>query len=275
MRLHRTNRALAAVLREPSQALLMGLVDRAIPSAGARFREWHYQRRELRVIVEDPDPDPIAYVRALEAEPLFEQVAGGAGPWRRPDRDHAAGAGVNALARALRPVAAELAANARLRWGVWLIAGILLFWCILVQSDRVAAVHGEYAAEAGHLARARSLLERQDWRERLEAERAAHRTLGAVLWEAETEGLAQAKLQGALGEAVEGLALREPRISSGVSQPVPRPAGGMAGPDPVRRRLSARRRAAGAPRPGHVSEEVGRRPPGPGAGAIGGVPASP
>ena len=72
--LHRTNRALSAILREPSQALLMGLVDRAIPSAEARFREWHYQQRELRVVVEDPDPDPITYVRSLEAEPLFDQV---------------------------------------------------------------------------------------------------------------------------------------------------------------------------------------------------------
>ena len=74
LRLRRTNRALADILREPSQARLMGLVDRAIPNAAAQFREWRYQQRELRVIIEDPDPDPIAYVRALEAVPLFEQV---------------------------------------------------------------------------------------------------------------------------------------------------------------------------------------------------------
>ena len=82
--LHRTNRALSAILSEPSQALLMGLVDRAIPSAQARFREWHYQQRELRVVVEDPDPDPITYVRALEAEPLFDRVR--AEPVRGDDR---------------------------------------------------------------------------------------------------------------------------------------------------------------------------------------------
>lgn len=74
LRLRRTNRALSDILREPSQARLMGLVDRAIPSAEAQFREWHYQQRELRVIVEDPDLDPIAYVRSLEAELLFDQV---------------------------------------------------------------------------------------------------------------------------------------------------------------------------------------------------------
>ena len=82
--LHRTNRALSALLREPSQARLMGLVDRAIPNAQARFREWHYQQRELKVVVEDPDLDPITYVRSLEAEPLFDQVR--AEPVRGDDR---------------------------------------------------------------------------------------------------------------------------------------------------------------------------------------------
>ena len=74
LRLRRTNRALAELLGEPSQARLMSLVDRALPSAEAEFREWRYQQRELKFVIEDPDPDPIAYVRALEAEPLFEQV---------------------------------------------------------------------------------------------------------------------------------------------------------------------------------------------------------
>ena len=84
LRLHRTNRALAAILREPSQARLMGLVDRALPGADARFREWRYQQRELEVIVEAPDLDPIEYVRSLEAEPLFDQVR--AEPVRGDDR---------------------------------------------------------------------------------------------------------------------------------------------------------------------------------------------
>ena len=74
VRQRRTNHALKALLHEPSQAHVMALVDRALPSAEAEFREWRYQQRELRVIVTDPAPDPIAYVRALESEPLFEQV---------------------------------------------------------------------------------------------------------------------------------------------------------------------------------------------------------
>ena len=74
LRLRRTNRALSDIVREPSQAHLMGLVDRAIPGAAAQFQEWRYQQHELKVILEDPDPDPIAYVRSLEAVPLFDQV---------------------------------------------------------------------------------------------------------------------------------------------------------------------------------------------------------
>ena len=74
LRLRRTNRALSNILGTPSQARLMGLVDRAIPGEAAQFREWSYQQRELRVIVEDPGLDPIAYVRSLEAVPLFDQV---------------------------------------------------------------------------------------------------------------------------------------------------------------------------------------------------------
>lgn len=72
--LRRKNLALSALLAAPSQAQLMGEVDRALPSASAEFHEWRYQRGELAILVEDTDPDPISYVRALEAHPLFSQV---------------------------------------------------------------------------------------------------------------------------------------------------------------------------------------------------------
>ena len=126
---------------------------------------------------------------------------------------------MNALSQALQSAAAELAGNSRLRWGIWLILGIVLLYCILVQSDRLAAVHDEYAAATARLHKAESLLERQDWHELLDAERRAHQSLEASLWEARTEGLAQAKLQAALAGAIERLDLRQPRIRSGVSQP--------------------------------------------------------
>ncbi len=76
VRLRRRNDAVAGILNVPSQAYVMGLVDAAIPSESTRFFEWRYQQGELTVIVEDTQQnlDTVAYVRALEAEPLFEQV---------------------------------------------------------------------------------------------------------------------------------------------------------------------------------------------------------
>ena len=128
---------------------------------------------------------------------------------------------MKALRRALQPLAAELGVNARLRWGVWLILGILLVYCILVQSDRLAAAHRDYVAETERLAKAEILLEGEDWPALLAAERETHRETESRFWRAETEGLAQAKLQDALSGAIDGLRLRNTRIRSGVSQPVP------------------------------------------------------
>ena len=128
---------------------------------------------------------------------------------------------MRALRRILGPVAAELGANARLRWGIWLIAGILLAYGILVQSERLAAAHRDYDAEAAGLARAAALLEGRDWSALLEAERETHGELVATFWRAETEGLAQAKLQDALTGIIEGLDFRDVLMRSGVSQPVP------------------------------------------------------
>ena len=68
------NEKLAGLLNQPSQARILGLVDQAIPGESTRLHQWRYQQGELRFIVEDPNLDPIAYVRALESEALFDQV---------------------------------------------------------------------------------------------------------------------------------------------------------------------------------------------------------
>ena len=74
LRLRARNRSLSGILNHPSQALIMGLVDQAVPSETARFQNWRYQQGELRVTVEEANLDPIAYVRSLESETLFDQV---------------------------------------------------------------------------------------------------------------------------------------------------------------------------------------------------------
>ena len=65
------------------------------------------------------------------------------------------------------------------------------------------------------------LHDRQDWPQLLEAEREIYQERMAMFWQAETVGLAQAKLQAALTGVIDGLDLRKPRIRSGASQPVP------------------------------------------------------
>ena len=128
---------------------------------------------------------------------------------------------MNTLPAAWTRLRGEFAGNARLRWGIWAILAIALVYAALLQSERRGAVHREYAAEAERLARAQTLLGRQDWPQRLESEREAHAALAARLWQAETPGLAQAGVQAALGEIIRGLNLRNPRIRPGASQAVP------------------------------------------------------
>lgn len=116
---------------------------------------------------------------------------------------------------------AELAENTRLRVGLWAVLALVLFYAVLLQSDRVDAAYEEYAVEADRLARIEATLTSGDWQEWLRTEQAANTELAAQLWRADTSGLAQANVQAALGEIMAGLRLRNPRIRPGVSQAVP------------------------------------------------------
>ncbi len=73
-RLSGINDRLDDLLREPSQAHLMGLIDKTLPNPEARFAAWRYQQGELKVVVEDPAADPVQYVRLMEALPLLADV---------------------------------------------------------------------------------------------------------------------------------------------------------------------------------------------------------
>ncbi len=128
---------------------------------------------------------------------------------------------MNTLLRLVEEFRSEFAANARLRTGVWAIAAVLLFYLTLVQAERVASAHDGFAAEGARLGRAGSLLERQDWPQLLDAERAVNEALEGALWQAETQGLAQAQLQAALAGIAGKLSLSDVRIQPGLIQPVP------------------------------------------------------
>ena len=127
----------------------------------------------------------------------------------------------DALANAWQRASAELAANARLRVGAWLVLAIALLSLVLLQADRVQAAHADYAAAVDRLQRAEALLAREDWPQLLAAERAAGQRIDALLWQAETEGLAQAGLQAALADMLRNVGFEDALVRSGVSQPVP------------------------------------------------------
>ena len=78
------NAALAGILAEPSQAAVMVQVDAGIPSEDSQFQEWRYQQGQLKLILTDPNADPVGYVRQLEAQPLLADVE--PGPSRRQGR---------------------------------------------------------------------------------------------------------------------------------------------------------------------------------------------
>ena len=118
---------------------------------------------------------------------------------------------------------AELAEKPRLRLGVWVIVAILLgYFVFALQSERLAAVAADHADTATRLARARSLLAREDWAERVDAARAAERALTDRFWRADNSGLAQAQLRSAVEALLEEEDLNVDRstIKLGLSHPV-------------------------------------------------------
>ena len=118
---------------------------------------------------------------------------------------------------------AELVEKPRLRLGVWAIGAILLgYFVFAAQSERLAAVAADHADTATRLARARSLLAREDWAERVDAARAAERALTDRFWRADNSGLAQAQLRSAVEALMEEEDLNVDRstIKLGLSHPV-------------------------------------------------------
>ena len=125
------------------------------------------------------------------------------------------------LASVIAQARAELAANPRLRLGVWVIVAILAgYFAFVVQAARVDAASAAFASADASLTRGQDLLDRQDWQERLAAARAVEAELQGRFWEAPNEGLAQASLRAAIDDLTARLPLGLPRIALGASRPV-------------------------------------------------------
>ena len=121
---------------------------------------------------------------------------------------------------ALGPLREEFASNIRVRLGVWCVLAMVFLYWILVRSDDLEAARAEYAGEIARLERAQDVRADEDWPLLLEAEQRTGAELTTSLWQAETEGVAKARLLAALNELAGEIELREARIQPSVAQPV-------------------------------------------------------
>ena len=128
---------------------------------------------------------------------------------------------MSAIGTSIDRIRTELAASGRLRAGVWSIIAILLgYWVFAPHAARVDQAAADYAAEHARLVRARELLAREDWQQRLDEAAGAEVRLAERFWQAANEGLAQAQVRTALEDMARQVRLAL-RIDVGLSQPVP------------------------------------------------------
>ncbi len=121
---------------------------------------------------------------------------------------------------ALAPMREEFATNIRVRLGVWCVLAMVFLYWILVRSDDLQAARAEYAGEIARVERAQDARAEEDWPLLLEVEQRTGKELTANFWQAETEGVAQARLLASLTELAGEIELRDPRVRPGVTQPV-------------------------------------------------------
>ena len=129
-------------------------------------------------------------------------------------------AAVSRVHGALAPLREEFSSNIRVRLGVWCLLALVLFYWILVRADDLAAAQAEYAGEIARLERAQDAGADEDWPALLETERRTGAALTENFWQAETDGVAQARLLAALTELAGEIELRDARVQPGVIQPV-------------------------------------------------------
>ncbi len=115
---------------------------------------------------------------------------------------------------------AEIKENHRLRMGIWGILFTSLLYACLVMSDLVTEQKNEFAQSSEQLMRLKALQSKNPWAERLKSEVALSERLKAKLWQAETTGLAQAKLQSEIQELTKESGLRNVRLKLGSVQEV-------------------------------------------------------
>lgn len=107
--------------------------------------------------------------------------------------------------------------NARLRWAVYLLLGIVWLYAILVLRDAVSTEYGKWDAMEAKNARARSTAAEADWPMRAQEIKAALNDLEALLWRDGSIGLSQAAFEERVSQslAASGVVVRSLRTAVG------------------------------------------------------------
>lgn len=95
----------------------------------------------------------------------------------------------------LQQLLGQLTEQPRLRWGLWLILGILWLNLDLTLQELTTDRAARYQNTERELARTKVLAAQSEWLERVEAARLARIAVEETLWQAGTPGLAQAQFQ--------------------------------------------------------------------------------
>lgn len=124
---------------------------------------------------------------------------------------------------------AELAANHRLRWGVWAIVAIMWIYAVLVLRDAARAERLAVEQASRRIATLEQVAAERDWPARLRSAEDLRQKLEGRLWHAGTLGLAQAAFQDWVNQAVQQAGVRKPAVAvAAQEESAARPAAGAA-----------------------------------------------
>lgn len=127
---------------------------------------------------------------------------------------------MNEVIKLLDAFYTELRSNNRLRLGIWGIVLIMLFYLVLIQSDRLDREMDAYAMNISRSANVLTRKDQEGWLSLLREEKKISKELRTHLWQADTLGVAQASLQQSIKAILANLDVRNPRVRFGTAQPL-------------------------------------------------------